>query len=72
MKKEYQQNPIIEVKFKDLVFMADDNGMLQSMLETNITIEVEGRKTPKKSTFSFIFCPLCGVRYKGAFENLPF
>lgn len=63
--KEHKTKPVIEVSFKDVVFPIDTkNGELSSVLKTDIYLKIEGRKTPKKTTLGFSYCPFCGKEYR--------
>ena len=58
-----KQPPVLKAKFKDVVFPIHD-GQISSALKADILLTIEGRKTPKKTTMTFTYCPFCGVKYK--------
>lgn len=58
-----KQPPVLRARFKDVVFPMR-NGEITTALKADVLLAVEGRKTPKKTTMTFIYCPFCGVKYQ--------
>jgi hypothetical protein len=58
-----KQPLVLEARFKDVVFPMR-NGQITSALKADVLLMVEGRKTPKKTTMTFIYCPFCSTRYQ--------
>lgn len=61
--KEYQAKPVIDASFKDIVFPII-NGEMFDALKADVLLIVDGRRTPKKTTMTFVYCPFCGVKYQ--------
>lgn len=58
-----KQPPVLRARFKDVVFPMH-NGEITTALKADVLLAVEGRKTPKKTTMTFVYCPFCGVKYR--------
>ena len=58
-----KQPPVLRARFKDVVFPMY-NGEIITALKADVLLNVEGRKTQKKTTtMMFVYCPFCGVKY---------
>ena len=55
--------PVLRARFKDVVFPMH-NGEITTALKADVLLNVEGRKTQKKTTMTFVYCPFCGVKYQ--------
>jgi|26BtaG_2_1085354.scaffolds.fasta_scaffold14093_5 hypothetical protein len=62
--KAYQAKPVRKASFKDVIFPISYQGEMSTALKSDVLLTVEGRKSPKKTTMTFIYCPFCGVKYQ--------
>lgn len=58
-----KQPLVLRARFKDVVFPMH-NGEITTALKADVLLAVEGRKTPKKTTMTFTYCPFCGMKYQ--------
>ena len=62
--RSFQKNPVLKASFKDIVFPISDKGEMTCVLKSDIKLTVEGRKSPKITTMTYVYCPFCGMKYK--------
>lgn len=61
-KPEYAKNPVENVTMDNVVFLMEPEFM--QVLKTDLKLHIKGRKTPKRTTFTFPYCPICGEAYQ--------